>query len=154
MAKSKMEKMLEEMLVEQKAFREEVRTEMAEIRKVQAAQGADIEALKNEKSASTKGSKKGAAPKMVEFTKANGEVVMCTEAQAKAWSAWKSREHKTLDEVKAMAKPEIPAEVRAYVKANPSCSKKIVDAQFPTLKGMTKAQLSDLKVELGVRTRK
>lgn len=39
--------------------------------------------------------------KLVEFTKANGQTVQCTEAQAKAWEAYRSRSHKSLDEVKA-----------------------------------------------------
>ena len=39
--------------------------------------------------------------KLVEFTKADGSVVKCTEAQAKAWEAYRSRSHKSLDEVKA-----------------------------------------------------
>lgn len=39
--------------------------------------------------------------KLVEFTKADGTTVQCTEAQAKAWEAYRSRSHKSLDEVKA-----------------------------------------------------
>lgn len=39
--------------------------------------------------------------KLVEFTKADGTTVTCTEAQAKAWEAYRSRSHKSLDEVKA-----------------------------------------------------
>ena len=39
--------------------------------------------------------------KLVEFTKADGTTVQCTEAQAKVWEAYRSRSHKSLDEVKA-----------------------------------------------------
>lgn len=48
----------------------------------------------------SKGKGKGKA-KLVEFTKADGSVVKCTEAQAKAWEAYRSRSHKSFDEVKA-----------------------------------------------------
>ena len=37
----------------------------------------------------------------VPFVKKDGTTVMATPAQAKAWEAWRSAEHKSLDEVKA-----------------------------------------------------
>ena len=84
----------------------------------------------------------------VDFVKANGETVKATPAQAKAWEAYRNREHKTLDEVKAL-KPEITDEGRAYVKANPSCTRK--DAAAHGCKNITKDGLKALKRELGVR---
>ena len=98
-------------------------------------------------SASGKGKAK-ADPKLVEFTKADGTVVKCTEAQAKAWDAYRNRAHKSLDEVKAL-KPEISAKGRAYVKAHPSCTRK--EAAANGCKNITKEGLKALKVELGVR---
>lgn len=98
-------------------------------------------------SATGKGKGK-AQPKLVEFTKADGTVVKCTEAQAKAWDAYRNRAHKSLDEVKAL-KPEISAKGRAYVKAHPSCTRK--EAAANGCKNITKEGLKALKVELGVR---
>ena len=58
----------------------------------------------------------------VEYKKANGEVVMCTPAQAAHWDAWKAnRSTKTLDEVKAEFAAYVPTpEHIAYMKANPN----------------------------------
>ena len=86
--------------------------------------------------------------KLVEFTKADGTVVMCTPAQAKAWDKYRNRAHKSLDEVKAL-KPEISAKGRAYVKANPGCTRK--EAAANGCKNITKEGLKALKRELGVR---
>lgn len=65
-----------------------------------------------------------AQPKVekVEYKKANGEVVMCTPAQAAHWDAWKAnRSTKTLDEVKAEFEAYVPTpEHIAYMKANPN----------------------------------
>lgn len=62
--------------------------------------GAVAQALASQ--APTKSASKGKGKaKLVEFTKADGSVVKCTEAQAKAWEAYRSRSHKSLDEVKA-----------------------------------------------------
>lgn len=106
-------------------------------------------------SAPTKGGKKPTGAKApqpkaekVDFVKANGETVKATPAQAAAWEAYRNREHKTLDEVKAL-KPEITDEGRAYVKANPSCTRK--DAAAHGCKNITKDGLKALKRELGVR---
>lgn len=44
---------------------------------------------------------KGGAQPKVEYVNKKGEIKLVSEAQAKAWDAWKNREHKTLDEVKA-----------------------------------------------------
>ena len=67
--------------------------------------------------------------KLVEFTKADGSVVKCTEAQAKAWEAYRNRSRKSLDEVKAefnkardAYKPS-QALVQA-LKANPTMTRK------------------------------
>lgn len=100
------------------------------------------------KSATVGRGKAKAEPKLVEFTKADGTVVKCTEAQAKAWDAYRNRAHKSLDEVKAL-KPEISAKGRAYVKAHPSCTRK--EAAANGCKNITKEGLKALKVELGVR---
>ena len=38
---------------------------------------------------------------LVNFTKKDGTVVQCTQAQADAWEAYRSRSHKSFDKVKA-----------------------------------------------------
>lgn len=91
---------------------------------------------------------KNAPEEKVEFVKRNGEVKMVTKAQAKAWEA----RRENFEKAKATPAPEvIPAEVRAYVKAHPSCSAKEVKSLFPSAKGLRRDQLGELKVELGVR---
>ena len=50
------------------------------------------------------------APEKVEFIKHDGTKVMCTPKQAKAWEAYRNREFKPLDEVKA----EWDAKHKAY----------------------------------------
>ena len=67
--------------------------------------------------------------KLVEFTKTDGSVVKCTEAQAKAWEDYRNRSRKSLDEVKAefnkardAYKPS-QALVKA-LKANPTMTRK------------------------------
>lgn len=62
--------------------------------------GAVAQALASQTPTQSATNSKGKA-KLVEFTKADGSVVKCTEAQAKAWEAYRSRSHKSLDEVKA-----------------------------------------------------
>lgn len=85
----------------------------------------------------------------VEFQKRNGDVIMVTPKQAAAMEAWRSNgSGKTLDEVKAL-KPEITEAGRAYVKANPSCTRK--EAAANGCKNITKDGLKALKRELGVR---
>ena len=96
----------------------------------------------------TKSAKGKGDVKLVEFKKANGEVIMCTPAQAKNYENYRSRNHMSLDEVKAL-KPEISAKGRAYVKAHPSCTRK--EAAANGCKNITKEGLKALKVELGVR---
>jgi hypothetical protein len=98
--------------------------------------------------------KKAPQPKaeMVEFTKKNGETVLVTAAQAKAWEAYRSHSSgKTLDEVKAL-QPEITDAGREYVKAHPLCTRK--EAAANGCKNITKEGLKALKVELGVHTAK
>lgn len=85
--------------------------------------------------------------KNVAFTKRNGEVVMTTAKQAEAWK--KSVERS--DEYKKVAK-EITAQGRAYVAANPGCTRK--EAAANGCPHITKDELKALKVELGVRTAK
>ena len=94
-----------------------------------------------------KGNGKGKG-KLVNFTKADGTVVQCTEAQAKAWDAYRNRERKTVEELKAL-KPSISAKGKAFVKANPNCTRK--EAAAAGCKNITKEGLKALKRELGVR---
>ena len=94
---------------------------------------------------------KNAPKKLVEYTNQKGETKMVSEAQAKAWDTWKSRERLTLDEVKAIPAPEFNGKVDAYIKANPSTTAKEVKAKFPEMKGMTREALRERKVALGVR---
>ena len=90
--------------------------------------GAVAQALASQ--APTKSASKGKGKaKLVEFKKHDGSVVQCTEAQAKAWEAYRSRSHKSLDEVKAeftkareAYKPS-QALVKA-LKANPTMTRK------------------------------
>lgn len=80
--------------------------------------------------APTKSAAKGKGKaKLVEFTKTDGSVVKCTEAQAKAWDDYRNRSRKSLDEVKAefnkardAYKPS-QALVKA-LKANPTMTRK------------------------------
>ena len=94
---------------------------------------------------SGKGKGKG---KLVDFTKADGTVVQCTEAQAKAWDAYRNRERKSVEELKAL-KPQISAKGKAFVKANPGCTRK--EAAANGCVNITKEGLKALKRELGVR---
>ena len=94
-----------------------------------------------------KGTKK-TDKKLVNFTKADGTVVQCTEAQAKAWEAYRNREHMSVEELKAL-KPQISAKGKAFVKANPGCTRK--EAAAAGCKNITKEGLKALKRELGVR---
>ena len=86
--------------------------------------------------------------KLVNFTKADGTTVQCTEAQAKVWEAYRNRGHKSVEELKAL-KPQISAKGKAFVKANPSCTRK--EAAANGCKNITKEGLKALKRELGVR---
>ena len=99
---------------------------------------------------SAKGSAKGKGKtKLVEFTKADGTVVMCTPKQAEVWGKWRDNGNKmSLDEVKAL-KPQISAKGKAFVKAHPNCTRK--EAAANGCKNITKEGLKALKVELGVR---
>lgn len=105
------------------------------------------------KTASSKVAKSTTATvEKVAYTKADGTTVMATPAQIAAWDAWKSREHMSLEELKAIPMPKISKKVRTWVKAHPSASTKEVKAQFPEMRGLRKEQLRELKVELGVRS--
>lgn len=112
--------------------------------------GAVAQALAQAPTKSAVSKAKGKAQaKLVEFTKADGTVVQCTEAQAKAWDAYRNRKSGlSLDEVKAL-KPQISAKGKAFVKANPGCTRK--EAAANGCKNITKEGLKALKVELGVR---
>lgn len=118
---------------------------------------ADVSApKKTQPKAGKKGTgKKAPQPKaeMVEFTKKNGETVLVTAAQAKAWEAYRERgtHRMSLDEVKAL-QPEITDEGRAYVKAHPLCTRK--EAAANGCKNITKEGLKALKAELGAHTTK
>ena len=85
---------------------------------------------------------------LVEFVKKDGTKLMVTPAKAAAMEAWRSREHMSLDEVKAL-KPEITDEGRAWVKANPLCTRK--EAAAHGCKNITKEGLKALKIELGFK---
>ena len=89
------------------------------------------------------------APELVEFKKRDNSTIMVTPAQAANMERWRSGgSGMTLDEVKAL-KPEITEAGRAYVKANPSCTRK--EAAANGCKNITKEGLKALKRELGVR---
>ena len=65
-----------------------------------ASQAPTQSASKGKGECKGKGKGKGKA-KLVEFTKTDGSVVKCTEAQAKAWEDYRNRSRKSFDEVKA-----------------------------------------------------
>ena len=93
--------------------------------------------------------RKESAPKkeLVEFKKKDGTVKMVSAAQAKVWEDARKRS----EDYKAVEKA-ITAEGRAYVKANPSCTRK--EAAAHGCPHITKEELRALKVELGVRPAK
>ena len=70
-----------------------------------------------------------AKAELVEFKKHDGTVVMCTPKQAAAWSKWRDRDYKPLDEVKAEyeakhAAYKPSAELIAALKAKPLMTRK------------------------------
>lgn len=90
----------------------------------------------------------------VAFTKHDGTVIYGTAKQVAAWKAYSeraSKPHRTKEELGKMSEGfKFTKAMDAYIKANPSCSKKDFNEKFG-FKGMTKQMLSDRKVELKVR---
>ena len=90
----------------------------------------------------------------VAFTKHDGTVIYGTAKQVAAWKAYSeraSKPHRTKEELSKMSEGfKFTKAMDAYIKANPSCSKKDFNEKFG-FKGMTKQMLSDRKVELKVR---
>lgn len=85
----------------------------------------------------------------VEFVKHDGTKVMCTPKQAKAWEAYRSREYKPLDEVKAEWEAKHKAykpskELKEAIKANRASITLAVAKEQYGFVG-TKAELKALK---------
>lgn len=89
----------------------------------------------------------------VAFTNSKGETKMVSKAQAAAWEKWsngKANSH-TREELAEMSEGfKFTKAMDAYIKANPSCSKKDFNEKFG-FKGMTKKMLHDRKLALNVR---
>lgn len=102
------------------------------------------------------GAKAQPKAELVEFIKHDGTKVMCTPKQAAAWSKWRDREYKPLDEVKAEWDKKHKAfkpskELIAALKANPVMTRK--EAAALGFVG-TKDELKALKHKLGVYSKK
>lgn len=92
---------------------------------------------------------------VIEYKKADGTVVKCTPAQAKAWDAWKSNSKKSEygskeEFTQAMAKLtsefKFTKDADEYIKAHPTCTQK--EFSQAGFKGCTKAMLKEHKAEL------
>ena len=102
------------------------------------------------------GKKVQAAPKeLIDYTKANGEVVKCTEKQAAAWDAWKSNAKAPQYESKEQFTEAMQAlkdafkwtsEADEFIKAHPLCTQK--EFSQAGFKGCTKAMLKEHKAEM------
>lgn len=132
--------------------------EMMELIAELKALRAEVAELKGErKSAGRPAKAKGKAqPKadLVPFTKHDGTVRMGTPKQVAAWTAYAeraSKPHRTKDELAKMSEGfKFTKAMDAFIKANPSCSKKDFNEKFGC-KGMTKQMLADRKAELKIR---
>lgn len=100
-----------------------------------------------------KGGKGKPAVEKVPYKKADGSTVMATPAQVAAWDNWKNRDHKTLDEVKAIKFGGFTTEMDEWIKAHKLCTRNEFKAQFKA-SGITKEQLNDRKIELGLKPKK
>ena len=116
----------------------------------QASQKSTTSKVSAKKSSSAKKSTTSrGSQKLVDFTKHNGEVIKCTEAQAKAWNNYRNREHLTLDEVKAISfNGKFTKAMDKWLIANPTCTCKDFKAQFSDARGCTKDQLKTHKAQL------
>lgn len=118
---------------------------------------ADIMAVMGMSKAKGKAPKGKPAParkkaELVEFVKHDGTKVMCTPKQAKAWEAYRNREYKPLDEVKAEWEAKHKAykpskELKEAIKSNrASITLEVAKKQYGFVG--TKAELKALKAKV------
>lgn len=117
-----------------------------ELADIMAVMGMNAPARKGKKPCGAKAPKQA---ELVEFVKHDGTKVMCTPKQAEAWSKWRDREYKPLDEVKAEWDKKHKAykpskELKEAIKANRASITHAVAKEQYGFVG-TKAELKALK---------